>query len=88
MYLQNKFSHNADHREILWDWKSIQYNRIALVNLLLSKYESPKYLEIGCASNSLFDSVFAYDKVGVDPAKGGTIRKTSDEFFKKKSNKF
>jgi hypothetical protein len=88
MYLQNKYSYNADHREILWDWKSIQYNRIALVNLLLSKYENPKYLEIGCASNSLFDSVFAYDKVGIDPANGGTMRKTSDEFFKKNRTKF
>jgi len=87
-YLQNKFSHNADHREILWDWKSIKYNRIALINLLLSKFENPKYLEIGCASNSLFHSVFVKDKVGVDPANGGTIRKTSDEFFKKNRMKF
>jgi len=88
MYLQNKFSYNADHREILWDWKSIQYNRIALINLLLSKFEKPKYLEIGCASNSLFNSVFAYNKVGIDPADGGTIRKTSDEFFRKNRTKF
>jgi hypothetical protein len=88
IFLQNKFSHNADHREILWDWKSIKYNRIALVNLLLSKFENPKYLEIGCASNSLFHSVFVKGKVGVDPASGGTIRKTSDEFFKKNRMKF
>jgi hypothetical protein len=88
MYLQNKYSYNADHREILWDWKSIQYNRIALVNLLLSKYENPKYLEIGCASNSLFNSVFACNKVGIDPANGGTMRKTSDEFFKKNRTNF
>ena len=39
------------------------------------------YLEIGCAGNDLFDSVMARTKVGVDPARGGTHRLTSDDFF-------
>jgi len=48
----------------------------------------PTYLEIGCASNALFDSVPAVHKVGVDPASGGTERKTSDEFFKNNTRQF
>jgi hypothetical protein len=53
------------------------------VNFLLGKvgvFEA-KYLEIGCASNALFDSVPCNSKVGVDPEIGGTHRMTSDEFF-------
>ena len=40
-----------------------------------------KYLEIGCNKNSLFHSVTAKQKVGVDPVRGGNHRMTSDEFF-------
>jgi hypothetical protein len=86
--LQYKFSHHADSREISWNWAEVKYNRIALINLLLSRFKSPKYLEIGCASDRLFHSVHASNKVGVDPANGGTIRKTSDEFFKTNQMKF
>ena len=39
-------------------------------------------MEIGCASNSLFDSVPVQKKIGVDPSSGGNVRKTSDDFFK------
>ena len=38
-------------------------------------------MEIGCQSNTLFDSVASNYKTGVDPASGGTHRRTSDEFF-------
>ncbi len=63
------------------DWSAIGYNRISLVNLLLSATPDGDYLEIGCAGNDLFDSVMAARKVGVDPARGGTHRQTSDDFF-------
>lgn len=73
------------HLKLDWNlnisWNDINYNRIALVNLLLRNYDNPRYLEIGCASNALFDSVYAQSKVGVDPNAGGNVRKTSDEFF-------
>ncbi len=42
------------------------------------------YLEIGCDTNAMFSICsrwFPY-AVGVDPAKGGTKRMTSDDFFK------
>ncbi len=76
-----KYYHHADCRGFDWDWGAVHFNRIALVNLLLSEKDDPAYLEIGCASNNLFDSVHALNKVGVDPAAGGTIRETSDKFF-------
>jgi hypothetical protein len=87
-YLQYKYSANFDSRELNWNWGEMLWNRIALVNLLLSKFENPNYLEIGCASNKLFSSIFAINKTGVDPESGGTIRKTSDDFFKFNKKKF
>lgn len=72
---------HADYRQIDWNWNSIAYNRIAVVNLILKQFPSPRYLEIGCDKNNLFSSVPVSYKVGVDPVSGGTIRCTSDEFF-------
>ena len=46
----------------------------------IKKYDS--YLEIGTFHDELFSQVKCKKKVGVDPVSGGTIRKTSDEFFK------
>jgi hypothetical protein len=80
--------HHAEPRHFDWDWKATNYNRIALVNLLLAKKHDPAYLEIGCASNALFDSVPVRHKVGVDPAEGGTLRTTSDAFFAGNKTRF
>ena len=80
--LQLKYKENASTNSFDWDWESINYNRIALVNFLVSlKGGNCKYLEIGCDKNKLFNSVFCQNKLGVDPGRGGTIRKTSNEFF-------
>ncbi len=51
-----------------------------------NKYKS--YLEIGCFDNELFDHIVCEKKVGVDPSTGGTIRKTSDDFFQENQEKF
>jgi hypothetical protein len=83
-----KFSHHKDNRFFNWDWSKINYNRIAVVNKLLSKFENPFYLEIGCAGNDLFNSLPIPNKTGVDPSSGGTIRKTSDEFFRSNNTKY
>ena len=80
-YRKLAFLQNSHPGRLEWDWKKIHFNRIALVNLLVSKKDNCSYLEIGCASNSLFDSVPVADKTGVDPKNGGNIRKTSDDFF-------
>ena len=50
------------------------------------KYRS--YLEIGTFHNDLFDNIKCDKKVGVDPVSGGTIRKTSDDFFISNNEKF
>src|SRR5262245_53675449 len=87
-FLVKRWSHHSDSRTFDWDWRETNYNRIAVVNLLLSKKTDPSYLEIGCESNAMFNSVPALHKVGVDPASGGTERKTSDEFFEANTDLF
>lgn len=88
MLMRRKWSKHADERTLDWKWRSTNYNRIAVVNLLLAKFDDPKYLEIGCDTNSLFDSVPVAHKVGVDPARGGNVRATSDAFFASNSDRF
>jgi Methyltransferase domain len=80
-YLPSKYRHHAFEKAFNWEWEKTNYNRIALVNLLVSRKQNPCYLEIGCESNTLFDSVPCKEKVGVDPEAGGTVRATSDVFF-------
>ena len=76
-----QYQHHAFDQTLDWDWWSMPFNRIALINLLVAGKPGCRYLEIGCDSNFTFHSVAATRKVGVDPARGGTVRKTSDEFF-------
>jgi hypothetical protein len=64
-----------------WNWKSIRYNRVALVNLLCASKLDGNYLEIGCQGNILFDAVPMINKIGVDPREGGTHKEYSDDFF-------
>lgn len=87
-FLVRKWAHHADERKFNWDWDATNFNRIAVVNLLVSKKANSAYLEIGCASNTLYNSVHALNKVGVDPSKGGSVRLTSDDFFKQNKSTF
>ncbi len=79
--LERRWRANAWQGRFDYDWSAIPYNRIALVNLLLSGRPQARYLEIGCAGDELFRAVMAPVKIGVDPARGGTHRMTSDAFF-------
>lgn len=56
--------------------------RIQLLQHLIITNNYKTYLEIGCDKNQVFDIINVDFKEGVDPARGGTIRKTSDDFFK------
>jgi len=56
-------------------------NRIDLINTFIRARNYTRYLEIGCAGDTSFHGVSCEEKVGVDPARGGTLRMTSDEFF-------
>lgn len=80
--LQRKYANNRSDLSFDWKWSAIPFNRIALLNLLVSTKQPCRYLEIGCDSDIVFKSVPAASKTGVDPVRGGTIRKTSDEFFR------
>jgi hypothetical protein len=77
-----------DTRSLDWEWGKTNYNRIAVVNVLVRNFDNPAYLEIGCASDILFNSIPAQNKIGVDPTSGGNIRKTSDDFFKENKSRF
>jgi SAM-dependent methyltransferase len=63
-------------------------SRLDLINLAIKKTNAKKYLEIGCDKNKIFRRVECETKVGVDPARGGTHRMTSDEFFISNTDKF
>lgn len=78
-----KYRKHANEKSYDWKWNEKGFNRIAVVNCLISNTHglNSSYLEIGCASDELFNSVACYDKVGVDPNTGGTHRMTSDQFF-------
>jgi hypothetical protein len=85
IYAANAFPHRLDYR-----WEEIRHNRIGLINAALARRGgvAAEYLEIGCAGNASFDAVIAVDKVGVDPARGGTHRMTSDAFFAANTRSF
>ena len=59
-------------------WNKINYNRVSIINYAASKYNfNLKYLEIGCDDNIVFNSlaIKKENKFGVDPFKGGNIKK-------------
>ena len=59
-----------------------------LIQHIINKYSFKNYLEIGCDKNQSFSKINVENKVGVDPISGGTIRDTSDNFFKINKDKF
>ncbi|MGH7023252.1 MAG: class I SAM-dependent methyltransferase [Caulobacteraceae bacterium] len=83
-----KFRRHAVAEYFNHDWSKIDGDRQAVVRRLLEITGNKAYLEIGCADNLLFDKVGAEVKVGVDPAKGGTHRMTSDAFFAQNNQVF
>jgi hypothetical protein len=83
-----KWAIHADDRALDWDWSRINFNRMAVISILTNKLKDPHYLEIGCSSDILFNSVPTINKVGVDPSSGGNVRLTSDEFFADNKQEF
>jgi len=59
-----------------------------LIQFIINKYNYSNYLEIGCDKDQSFSRIKIKNKVGVDPISGGTIRDTSDNFFKTNKDKF
>jgi hypothetical protein len=56
-------------------------NKQKIIQDTINRKKYLSYLEIGCFRDELFKNIECKKKVGVDPLSGGTIRKTSDEFF-------
>ena len=73
-----KLSFNFPEKIFRWD----------LIQLLIDKYKYSSYLEIGCDKDQSFSKIEISHKVGVDPISGGTIRKTSNDFFRTNKKKF
>ncbi len=63
-------------------------SRLDIVQTIINNKNYKKYLEIGCFDDELFNHVNCEKKVGVDPVSGGTIRKTSDQFFSNNEENF
>jgi len=59
-----------------------------IVKFFANQFDYQSYLEIGCDKNDTFRVIECPIKVGVDPNSGGTIRTTSDDFFRKNNEKF
>ena len=62
--------------------------RFEIVQNIINKKNYKNYLEIGCFDDELFNFVKCEKKIGVDPVSGGTIRATSDQFFKNNNENF
>jgi hypothetical protein len=58
-------------------------NRQDIIQKIIDIKKFKTYLEIGCDNDELFNFIKCEKKIGVDPEKGGNIRSTSDNFFKK-----
>ena len=84
---QEKFDNFCD-TIIAIDWNKISYNRISFVSLATQTFKNCEYLEIGCDNNVCFHSIPVVNKIGVDPEKGGNLKDTSDNFFKKNKKNF
>ena len=59
-----------------------------IVQEIINLKNFKSYLEIGTFKDELFNYVKCEKKVGVDPVSGGTIRATSDQFFRDNKEKF
>lgn len=63
-------------------------SRMDIINYMVRKHDYKSYLEIGCYDNACFDVIKVNHKIGIDPERGGTIRVSSDDFFKENKEKF
>ena len=75
-------------------YKRLDYNwnkfpsRFEIIQNIITQQKYNNYLEIGCDRNENFSKINIQNKVGVDPLRGGTLRMTSNDFFKNNIKKF
>tara|TARA_B100001063_G_C16637294_1_gene488947 strand:- start:133 stop:843 length:711 start_codon:yes stop_codon:yes gene_type:complete len=86
-YLKEKYFKDKKLGNIGFDFSS-KPSRQHIVQKIIDIKNYKSYLEIGTAYDELFNEINCDLKIGVDPVSGGTIRKTSDQFFKENVQKF
>ena len=75
------------NKKIKYNWESFP-RRYDIINKIITKRNYNSYLEIGCFENETFNQINIQKKIGVDPASGGNLRMTSDQFFEQNKDKF
>jgi len=75
------------YKKLNFNWSEYP-NRLEIIQNIITSRKYKKYLEIGCDKNQIFSNIEIHFKIGVDPVKGGNVRKTSDNFFKNNLDKF
>jgi hypothetical protein len=86
-YYYHYFLHDKKLGNIGFNFKS-KKSRTKIVQDIINQKNYKMYLEIGCFDDELFNKVNCEKKVGVDPVSGGTIRATSNQFFKENKEFF
>ena len=86
-YYYHYLFYDKKHGNIGFDFTT-KKSRLDIVQSIIEKKKYKKYLEIGCFDDELFNHVNCELKVGVDPVSGGTVRKTSDQFFSNNNQYF
>ena len=86
-YLFNKIFKENFSKKLTIDWSNYS-KRYEIINNIILSNNYKEYLEIGCFKDETFSRIKIEHKVGVDPVSGGTVRLTSDEFFKNNKKKF
>ena len=64
-----------------YNWSNYP-SRFEIIQKIIDKKKYKNYLEIGCHTDENFSKIKIENKVGVDPVSGGTMKMTSDDFFK------
>ena len=75
------------YKRLDFEWHKYP-SRHEIIQETINRKNYKSYLEIGCDQDELFSKITIDKKIGVDPASGGTVRDTSDNFFKKNNTKF
>ena len=75
------------YKRLDYNWEKFP-SRFEIIQNIITQQKYNNYLEIGCDRNENFSKINVQNKVGVDPLRGGTLRMTSDVFFKNNIKKF
>ena len=75
------------YKKLDFEWHKYA-KRDQIIQEVIYRKSYNSYLEIGCDQNQVFSKIKISKKIGVDPVSVGTIRDTSDNFFKKNNLKF